>query len=173
MNNDYASRSPSFSRQDRYRLSQALGRTRDVRLFRRVQAVLRVAEGCSVSAAAWQAGVARTSLQRWIALYGRTHRVESLADAPRSGRPREADDLDDELVTEVLALGPREQGYRATTGTVPLLTTYLREQYGCLVSTRTLRRRWHDFGWRWKRPRYVFSQRAPHLAQKKGRSAAA
>src|SRR3954451_13114343 len=173
MNDDHASRSSSFSRQDRRRLAQALGRTRDVRLFRRVQAVLRVAEGCSVSEAARQAGVARASLQRWVALYGRTHRVESLADAPRSGRPREADDLDDELATEVWALDPREQGYRATTGTVPLLTTYWRERYGCPVSTRTLRRRLHDFGWRWKRPRYVFSQRDPHLAQKKGRSAAA
>src|SRR3954454_13300078 len=169
MNDDHASRSSRFSRQDRRRLAQALGRTRDVRLFRRVQAVLRVAEGCSVSEAARQAGVARTSLQRWVALYGRTHRVESLADAPRSGRPREADDLDDELVTEVLALDPREQGYREATWTVPLLTTYLREQYGCPVSARTLRRRWRDFGWRWKRPRYIFSERDPHITQKKGR----
>ena len=173
MNEDYASRCSSFSRQDRRRLAKALGKTRDVRLFRRVQAVLRVAEGCSVSEAARQAGVARTSLQRWLDLYLRTHRIESLADAPRAGRPREADGLDDELVAEVLALDPREQGYRATTWTVPLLTTYLREQHGCPVSTRTLRRRLHDFGWRWKRPRYVFSQRDPHLAQKKGRLSAA
>src|SRR3954469_739709 len=84
---------------------------RDIRLFRRVQAVLRGAEGCSVSEAARQAGLDRTSLHRWINLYLRNHQVESLS----SGRPREADDLDDELVAAVLALDPREQGYRATT----------------------------------------------------------
>jgi transposase len=162
-----------FSWHDRRRLAKALGETREVRLFRRIQAVLRVAEGCSVSAVAQQAGVNRSSLHRWVKLYLRTHQVASLADGARSGRPREADDLDDELIAEVLALDPREQGYRATTWTVPLLTTYLREQCGCPVSTRTLRRRLRDFGWRWKRPRYVFSERDPHVAQKKGRLSAA
>src|SRR4051795_6609322 len=152
MEKDQSAAVSGFSRQDRRHLAQALGEVRDVRLFLRVQTVLRVAEGCSVSEAARQAGVDRTSLHRWVDLYLQTHQAESLADAPRSGRPREADDLDDELVAEVLALDPREQGYRATTWTVPLLTTYLREQYGCPVSTRTLRRRLHDFGWRWKRP---------------------
>ena len=41
---------------------------RGIRLFRRVQAVLRGAEGCSVSEAARQAGLDRTSLHRWINL---------------------------------------------------------------------------------------------------------
>jgi transposase len=173
MDENHNSRASGFSRQHRRRLAKALGEVHDVRLFRRVQAVLRVAEGCSVSEAARQAGVDRTSLHRWTNLYWRNHQVESLADAPRSGRPREADDLDDELAAEVLALDPREQGYRATTWTVPLLTTYLREQCGCPVSTRTLRRRLRDFGWRWKRPRYVFAERDPHVAQKKGRLSAA
>jgi|SRR3954451_11031295 len=169
MDEDHGSRASRFSRYDRRRLAKALREARDVRLFRRLQTVLRVAEGCSVSEAARQAGVDRTSLHRWVDLYLQTHQAESLADAPRSGRPREADDLDDELVAEVLALDPREQGYRATTWTVPLLTTYLREQCGCPVSARTLRRRWRDFGWRWKRPRYIFSERDPHITQKKGR----
>jgi transposase len=96
MDEHHNSRVSGFSRQDRRRLAQALGEAHDVRLFRRVQAVLRVAEGCSGSEAARQAGVDRTSLHRWINLYWRKHQVESLADAPRSGRPREADDLDDE-----------------------------------------------------------------------------
>jgi transposase len=117
--------------------------------------------------------VDRSSLHRWVKLYRQTRQAESLAEASRSGRPREADDLDEELLAEVLALDPREQGYWATTWTVPLLRTYLEEQYGCPVSARTLRRRLHEFGWCWKRPRSVFSAREPHLAQKKGPSAAA
>jgi transposase len=173
MAEEQASHSSGFSWRDRRRLVRALQETRDVRLFRRLQAVLRVAEGCPLSEVSRQASVDRSSLHRWVKLYLQTHQVENLIDAARSGRPREADDLDEELLAEVLALDPREQGYWATTWTVPLLTTYLREQYGCPGSTRTLRRRLHDWGWRWKRPRYVFSERAPHLAQKKGRSAAA
>jgi transposase len=128
-----------------------------VRLFRRLQAVLRVAEGGSLSEVSRQAGVDRSSLHRWVKLYLQTPQVENLIDASRSGWPREADDLDEELLAEVLALDPREQGYGATTWIVPLLTTYFKEQYGCPVSARTLRRRLHDWGWRWKRPRYVFS----------------
>jgi transposase len=173
MEEEQTFRSSGFSWRDRRRLVRALQGAHDVRLLRRLQAVLRVAEGCSRSEVARQAGVDRSRLHRWVKLYLQTHQVESLVDAFRSGRPREADDLDEELLAEVLALDPREQGDWATTWTVSLLTTYLREQYGCPVSTRTLRRRLHDWGWRWKRPRYVFSERAPHLAQKKGRSAAA
>ena len=173
MKEEPVSRASGFSWRDRRRLVRALQETHDVRLFRRLQTVLRVAEGGSVSGTARQAGVDRSSLHRWIKLYLQTHQVECLADALRSGRPREADDLDEELLAEVLALDPREQGYWATTWTVPLLKTYLEEEHGCPVSARTLRRRLHDGGWRWKRPRYVFSEREPHLAQKKGRSAAA
>jgi len=173
MKEEHAFRFSGFSGQARRRLVRALREAHDVRLFRRLQAVWRVAEGGSVSGTARQAGVDRSSLHRWVKLYRQTHQVESLADAFRSGRPREADDRDEELLAEVLALDPREQGYWATNWTVPLLKTYLEEEHGCPVAARTLRRRLHDWGWRWKRPRYVFSERAPPLAQKKGRSAAA
>jgi len=162
-----------FSRQDRRHLTQALGEARDVRLFLRVQTVLRVAEGCSVSEAARQAGVDRTSVHRWIDLYRREHRVEDLADAARSGRPREADDLDQEFLAEILSQDPRPLGFRATTWTVPLLTTHLREDCGCPVSERTVRRRLHEFDYSWKRPHYVYHERDPHVAQKKGRFTAA
>jgi transposase len=61
----------------------------------------------------------------------------------------------------------------ATTWTVPLLTAHLGQVHGCMVSERTLRRRLHEYGWRWKRPRYVYHERAAHVAQKKGRLSAA
>jgi len=51
------------------------------------------------------------------------------------------------------------------------LTSYLQEECGCPVSERTLRRRLHEGGWRWKRPRYVFCERDAHVGQKKGASA--
>ena len=169
MDKEQSVRASGFSRRDRRHLAQALGKARDIRLFRRIQAVLQVAEGCSVSEAARQAGVDRTSLHRWVNRYRRNQQVEDLADAVRSGRPREAADLDPELVAEILAQDPRQLGYGATTWTVPLLTTHLREEWGGPVSERTVRRRLHEFDYRWKRPRYVDHERDPHVTQKKGR----
>ena len=67
-----------------------------------------------------------------------------------------------------MARDPRSCGYLATTWTVPLLVHYLAAHDDIAVSPRTMRRRLHEAGWRWKRPRYVYAQRAAHVAQKKG-----
>jgi transposase len=108
-----------------------------------------------------------------VARYRRTRDPATLADRPRSGRRRAAPELTRERVRDVLALDPRALGYRATTWTVPLLASHLEAHAGCVVSPRTLRRRLHELGYRWKRPRYAYSGRALHLGQKKGLSSAA
>ena len=143
------------------------------RLFRRLQAVLRVAEGKSVAQAADGAGVDRSTVHRWVERYRQKRRVEDLADVPSPGRPLQADELDETLLQQVLAEDPREHGLLATTWTVPLLAAHLGQAHDCPVSERTLRRRLHEHGWRWKRPRYVYHKRAAHVAQKKGRLCAA
>jgi transposase len=61
-------------------------------------------------------------------------------------------------------------GHQATHWTVPLLAQHLRQHHDVDLRERTLRLWLHEFGYRWKRPRYVLSHRAPHLPQKKGRS---
>lgn len=61
----------------------------------------------------------------------------------------------------------------ATEWTVPLLAAHLRGKYGGPVTPRTLRRRMRAMGLAWKRPKYVFCEKDPHGAQKKGRSSAA
>jgi len=159
----------SFSWYDRRRLRRALAEARTARLFRRAQSVLRVAEGYSVTEAARLSGADRTSVHRWVGTYLHHHSAADLDDLPRSGRPREADDLDTELLELVLAQDPRTVGYQATSWTVPLLAAHLRDEYGCVMSERTLRRRLREGGWRWKRPRAFYQERDPHVAQKKGR----
>ena len=162
-----------FTGRDRRRLRQAMRQAASARLFRRLQAVLRVAEGESVTQAAGAASVDRSTVHRWVERYRQRRRVEDLVDVPSSGRPFQAEELDETLLAQVLAEDPREHGLLATTGTVPLLTTHLGTVHGCVMSERTLRRRLHDYGWRWKRPRYVYHERARHVAQKKGRLCAA
>ncbi len=173
MGNDEESLADEFSGRDRRRLAKAMSAAGEWRLFQRAQAVLRVAEGYSVAEAARFAGADRSSVHRWVQRYLATHNVQDLVDGARSGRPRTAPVLTEELLERVLARDPRLDGYQATTWTVPLLVTHLCQHYQCSCSADTLRRRLHEFNYRWKRPRYIFHERDPHVAQKKGRFTAA
>lgn len=162
----------AFTRADRRRLAQALSTTTDVRVYRRLAAVVAVAEGQGLTAAARQGRVDRTTVHRWVARYLAERAPAALADAPRSGRPRRAA-LTDHQLARVLATDPRTLGYQATTWTAPLLAAHCRARGHDDVSPRTLRRRLHALGYRWKRPRYRYVHRAAHLPQKKGLSAVA
>jgi len=166
-----------LTQRDRRRLSRALALAvaREAWLYRRLEAVLLVAEGTSVSEVARHVRVAGRSVQRWVARYLRERDPVALADRPRPGRPRAAADRTPERLAAVLAADPRTLGDRATTWTAPLLAHHLghlRARGGheeLAVSERTLRRRLRERRYRWKRPRYVYHERAAHTAQTKGR----
>src|SRR5215208_1987949 len=153
---------------DRKRLAAALETAREARVYRRVEALLLVAQGQTVAEAARRCHVDRSSVHRWLGQYGAGRDATALADRPRSGRPRQSSRLAPRRLAAVLARDPRRCGYLATSWTVPLLTHYLASQEGIAISARTLRRRLHEAGYRWKRPRHVYAGRATHLAQKKG-----
>ena len=153
---------------DRKRLAAALEAAREARVYRRVEALLLVAEGQTVAEAARRCHAARSSVHRWLRQYGARRDATALADRPRSGRPRRGGRLTPRRLDAVLARDPRRCGYQATSWTVPLLAHYLATQEGIAVSARTLRRRLHEADYRWKRPRYVYAGRATHLTQKKG-----
>ncbi len=139
-------------------------------MYRRVEALLLVAEGQTVAEAARRCHVDRSSVHRWLMRYGARRDATALVDRPRSGRPRQSSRLTPRRLAAVLACDPRRCGYQATGWTVPLLAHYLAAQDGTAVSARTLRRRLHEAGYRWKRPRYVYAERAAYLPQKKGGS---
>jgi transposase len=152
---------------DRKRLAAALAAAREARVYRRLEALLLVAEGQSVAEVARRCRVDRSSVHRWLAQYRAEHEATALLDRPRSGRPRLHRTLTPRRLAAALARDPRRCGYQATSWTVPLLAHDLAAK-GVAVSPRTLRRRLHEAGYRWKRPRYVYVQRAAHLPQKKG-----
>jgi len=137
-------------------------------VYRRLEALLLVAEGSSVAEAARRCHVDRSSVHRWLAQYLARRDTMALTDRPRSGRPRRETALTPQRLAAALARDPRRCGYRATSWTVPLLAHDLAARHGIAVSARTLRRRLHEAGYRWKRPRYVYVHRAAHRAQKKG-----
>jgi transposase len=113
--------------------------------------------------------VERSTVYRWIERYLAERTPSALADGKRSGRPCMAPALTDDKLRQLLTSDPCLLGYDANTWTVPLLATYLHAQ-GVVISARTLRRRIHAARFRWKRPRYVYSERAEHVGAKKGAS---
>src|SRR3954452_13842874 len=156
-----------FSRTDRRHLSQALAQTHDVKLYRRLRAVAEIAEGEPVDVVAKRARVGRSTVYRWIEPYLAEQAPSALADERRSGRPRAAPVLTDKKLRQLLTSEPCWFGSDANTWTVPLLAAHLRTQ-GVVISARTLRRRIRAARFRWKRPRYVYSERAAHVSAKKG-----
>ena len=148
---------------DRKRLAAALATAREARVYRRVEALLLVAEGQTVAEAARRCHVDRSSVHRWLGQYGARRDAAALAD-----RPRQSSWLTPRRLAAVLARDPRRCGDLATSWTVPLLVHDLATQEGIAISARTLRRRLHEADYRWKRPRHVYAGRATHLAQKKG-----
>jgi transposase len=158
---------------DRQRLAGAWRRVTDVRTYRRVQAVLLVAGGHPVTEVAQLTGAKPAAIYDWVARYLRTHQPDSLADAPRSGRPRVATAITDARIKRQFRRDPLRLGYSATGWTVALLAKHLGRVYDCPITARTLRRRMRALGLRWKRPRYVYADKDPHRAQKRGGSFAA
>jgi transposase len=158
-----------FTAHDRRRLRRALAAADDVRLFRRIQVVMLVADGSSFAEAAVIAGLSARTAYHLAGQYLRAHSVAALHERARSGRPPVAAEITGQRVLEELARSPLELGYRTNVWTVELLAGHLASRYECAISPRTLRRRMRQLGLRCKRPRYVYSEKEPHLAQKKGR----
>jgi len=150
------------------RLTTALQRVTDARLFQRVQTVLWVAQGDPISEVAELTGVSGQTIYNWLQRYLACHQVAALADAPRSGRPVTAPQITAPQILQALHCNPLHLGYRTTVWSVKLLAAHLSRQYHCPISPHTLRRRMKAIGLRCKRPRYFYEEKAPHRAQKKG-----
>ena len=155
------------------RLSRAAEACPAVRTYRRLQAVLLTARGWSIRDVARITDLKPWAIYAWLRRYLTNHRPDALTDRPRSGRPKAAPAITDARIVRSLRRDPLRLGYSATTWTVALLAAYLGRTHGCPITPDTLRRRMRALGLRWKRPRYVYAEKDPHRAPKKGGSSAA
>src|SRR4051794_1630500 len=119
-----------FSPTDRRRLERAQSVAREARLYRRIEAVLLVAEGQPISEAARRVRATRFSVRGGTERYLAAHEAAALADRPRRGRPHSAPQLTPRRLTAALARDPCGCGYQATSWTVPLLRHYLQQRRG-------------------------------------------
>jgi transposase len=159
-----------FKWYDRHRLAKALKQATDARTYKRFRAVFLVATGRALSEVAQIIGVSLQTTYNWVNWYLKDHSVQVLEDTPRQGRPLSAKRITDARIKREFGRDPLRLGYNTTVWTVPLLAKHLGQIYDCPISPHTLRRRMRQMGLRWKRPRYVYSEKEPHLAQKKGLS---
>ena len=169
MDSTSGSTATSLSQRDARRLRSALRNAEDVRVFKRALALCLLAEGAEWAAVIRTSTLCRGTVSFWLHRYLSSRSPLALEDLPRPGRPPQLS-LPPSRLLRVLDSDPHRLGYSTHTWTAPLLAFHLRERYGQRLSARTLRRNLHALGWRWKRPRYVFAQKAAHLAQKKWRS---
>jgi transposase len=158
-----------FDRYDKGRLQRVLAVVSDKRTFMRLKAVLLVAEGKKITAVATLFDRSVQIVYHWINSYLSGHRPSDLFDGFRSGRPRAAHAITPERTLEAVGHNPLHLGYQTTAWTVELLAVHLNSCYGSDITPRTLRRRMKEAGLRFKRPRYVYSEKDPNRAQKKGR----
>jgi len=153
---------------DRNRLARALRQTAAARVFRRIQAVQLIAEGRTMGEAAQITGLTLQSVYNLVQRYLHTHQVQSLHDRPHTGRPPDASGLTAAQIVRELRRSPLRLGYRTNVWTVKTLALQLSQRYHATIAPWTLRRRMKHLGLVCKRPRYFYSEKHPHRAQKKG-----
>ncbi len=157
-----------FTYHDRRWLGRAVAAAVDSRLYIRLKAVLLVAEGLPITEVARLFDKSRRVIYNWVNAYLSTHQPQTLCDQPRAGRPLCAPVITEKRILRELKRNPLKLGYNTTTWTVAVLAEHLTRRYGCEIRPFTLYRRMIAMGLRSKRPRYVYSEKDPNRAQKKG-----
>jgi hypothetical protein len=157
------------------RLRQVMKQTASARLYRRLQAVFLAGEGHSATQIAAITGASVRSVQYWCATWrhSKEHRhlqKKALAEPPRLGRHLVVPALDrPRLLAEVgqRPVGTRLRGNELD-GAAPCRASPTPRP--CDHRAHPASPPAHAAGLRWKRPRFVFAEPEPHVAQKKGRS---
>jgi len=160
-----------LSDKERSLLQDLIGGTSDARILRRAYALLWSADGENFHEIAGQLKVSRQTVYNWVERFHERaagDMMSRLADAQRSGRPKTALGIIDPLIEMVIETDPREQGYRATVWTAPLLMNYLANVHHLTVSCQSIRLAIARLRIRWKRPRHTLALRSATWRQAKG-----
>lgn len=159
-----------FTYHDKVRLQKAMQSVTDKRTFLRLKSVWLFACGMKITEVAKVADKSRQIIYHWVNSYLTTHHPDSLKDATKKGRPFSAPSITNKRILAELKRNPIKLGYASNGWTVALLAHHLNLRYECDIHPDTLRRRMKQTGLRFKRPRYVYSEKDPNRTQKKGPS---
>jgi transposase len=151
---------------EREALEAALQTERQVRVWRRLRAIVLLAEEEHPQSIARVLGCSLASVYNWASAW-QTQGLAGLAEGRHTGRRRQLAGAGEAQLERLLREDPQAHGHHATGWTVPLLRGEL-AQAGFVVSERTIRRALKQQRWRWKRPKYVLGRPDPGYAEKRG-----
>jgi transposase len=146
----------------------AHSRTAPLRVVQRAQLIWASAHGETVPAIARQVGLSAFRVRAWIHRFNR-HGLVGLADAPRSGRPRQHDETVRGTVIALARTKPRSLGLPCALWTLARLQQALQECHGLWVTPATIWKWLQAEGLVWKRQQSWFQvQVDPTFREKRG-----
>ena len=158
-----------LTRQERCRLEACVKATRDLCVYRRALALLKVDEKIPIREIARYLFVDRGTVYRWLLSYVEARDPASLADGRHSngGCPRFWSDEARRGLEEGLQSSPDEWGYQAVNWTVPLLCQHIERVCGQRPSDRQVRQHVREMDYVWKRPRHALPEsRSPRVKRR-------
>lgn len=141
-------------------LQDEIRRSPEARYDHRLHGVLLVAHGLSCREVARRLGDAPRTVENWV------HRFEQdgfagLADGPREGRPSRLGPKIRAQVEEALRRSPADYGLPAQLWDGPLLSSFLKKQFGVTLRVRQCQRLFRRLGFRLRTPRPEVGQANP------------
>lgn len=133
----------------------AHARTAPQRVVQRAQIMWASAQGETVPAIARQVGLSAFRVRAWLRRFNQ-HGLPGLADAPRSGRPRQHDENARGTVIALAGTKPRSLGLPFALWTLARLQQALQERHGLWVTPATIWKWLRAEGLVWKRQQSWF-----------------
>jgi transposase len=154
---------------ERRRLKACLKTTRDLCVYRRALALLKVDGNIEIRQIARDLFVDRGTIYRWLIAYAQRRDPGALDDQRRQNAPRPRFWSDDaqRVLENALRSFPDEFGYRAVNWTVPLLCDYIEKKCGQKPSDRQVRQRLPQLNYVWKKPQHALREsKSPRIMRR-------
>jgi transposase len=127
----------------------------NIDIYRQALCLLELDNGRPIVDIAGIMHVERRTIRRWVQRYLHNPQPSSLQRRKGQGRPRLFSKQRQKLIKARLQHSPQDFGYHAANWTVSLLCDYISKNMQMNVSFHTVRRYLEEWGYVWKRYRYV------------------
>jgi transposase len=138
-------------------IEQAISHSKIVRVVKRATGIRLLHRGHEPAEVAEMLMVNRASIYNWHKRF-RAEGINGLADQPRSGRPRKADDVYCRELEKALEKHPAEYGYDFAIWTLDRLREHLEKQTGKRLSRERFRALMADLDYVYRRPKRDLSR---------------
>ena len=144
----------------RIALQQEIVRSENSRYDHRLHGVLLVASGHSCYEVAKLFNHSPRSIEYWVQRFNETG-FAGLQDAPKAGRPSQVSEKIRNKLGKYLRKSPREFGLEYNLWDGKVLSHHLKNHFQIEVGVRQCQRLFHEFGFRYRKPRPMIAQSDP------------